>query len=939
MKKLLLAILCLIGFNISSQISFVGFSLPVCGQPLTNVYTYSNTSSGGGSGSSHGFRIYKNGTLVYAAGGQAQGGMQGRDIIFINDSTGFFVYRNFSSGIIVIKTSDYGVTWTQLGGGAPDYLGLFIINENFVYLVTTYNAVVYVSKLSDISPYTPIINDNIVNTDVYKMDTILNSSLCNIDSLDINVKNGLDTITYHINKSFPIYGLPINPLPQGCLGHNINVAFDIGTTFNSGNVFTAELSDAFGSFASPITIGSLASVSAGTISAVIPSTVALGSGYKIRVVSSSPVFYGTDNGAKISIINNLPTMNVTGNINGSSTQTISLAGPNTMCSGQYAYLIVSGAETYTWSDGSNSQYFFAMPTVTTTYSVIGENACGTASNSITIGIVPQPVISVSGASFCPGANSLTLTASGGLTYTWSPSPGTFLVDSSLVLNSNINVNYHYFVEGSNGYCSTTAQGNLVAQTIPTITVIGTNSLCIGAGTFLDAVGAVTYTWNNGVTTSSISVSPSVTSTYTVSGENICGIASETTTVYVENASPTLTISGSNSVCIGSGVNFIASGATTYTWSTGAISQYLNDIPVGNTSYTLSGENACGVSTETVNISVDPNCQDVWPGDANSDGIADNLDILELGLHYSQTGPQRATISDSWQSYFSNNWSGNITNGKNLNHSDCNGDGVINGNDTLAIYNNYGFIHVFKPTNTAGVSQITIVADQSSVHKNSWGTASIYLGSSSNPVNNINGLALSLSFENSYIETDSIYVEYIPSFLNGLNQNLHFKKIDFFNGNIYTATTHTISSNVNGFGKIAVVHFKINPQLTQNEYLHFNLSSVYKSDSAGIIDNINLVWPSSSETIALSTFAGIKENYVNTFISIAPNPTNGLLAIASNNVMQNIIVTNIAEQILLHETSNEKSHQLQLQNFAEGIYFVKITFENGQNITKKIVISR
>ncbi len=937
MRNILIVLIGLFVLNTTAQISFVGFSSPNCSQPMTNVYTFTNTSSGSGSGSWHSMTIYRNGTPVYNNGGQASNGMLGHELIFINDSTGFFAYRLFSGGTQLIKTNDYGVTWSLVGSGAPNYLGFYIVNSNYAYLVTTYNNFVQVTKCSDVQQsQSNFILDYNINSDIYKVDTVLNNSLCNIDSLNIFIKNGLDTITYHINKSFPIYGLPINPFPQGCLGHNINVAFDIGTTFNSGNVFTAELSDAFGSFASPITIGSLASVSAGTISAVIPLTVALGSGYKIRVVSSSPVFYGTDNGAKISIINNLPTLNVTGNINGSSTQTISLAGPNTMCSGQYASLTVSGAETYTWSDGSNSQYFFAMPTVTTTYSVIGENACGTASNSITIGIVPQPVISVSGASFCPGVNSLTLTASGGLTYTWSPSPGTFLVGSSLVLNSNINVNYHYFVEGSNGYCSTTAQGNLVAQTIPTITVTGTNSLCIGAGTMLEALGALTYTWNNGVTTSSISVSPSVTTTYSVSGENICGIASETATVFVENASPTLTISGSNSVCIGSGVNFIGSGATTYTWSTGSTSQYLNDIPVGNTSYTLLGENVCGVSTETVNVIVDPSCQDVWPGDSNSDGIANNLDILELGLHYTQMGPQRATINNAWQPYFSNNWTGNITNGKNLNHSDCNGDGVVNSDDTLAIYNNYGFTHVFKPADVSSSAQITIWADQSSVHKNSWGSASIYLGDVSHPVNNVNGLAMTLNFENSYLETDSVYIEYISSFLNLSHQNLNFKKIDFSNGKIYTATTHTIPANANGFGKIAVIHFKINPHLTQDEYLHFGLSNVYKSDSAGIISNVNIAWPSSSETIALATFAVTEVNN-NSFL-VVPNPTNGLVTITSNELMQKVEVKNTTNQILLSEIMNDKTYQLQLQNFANGIYFVKVYYLDGISIIKKVIVN-
>jgi hypothetical protein len=53
-------------------------------------------------------------------------------------------------------------------------------------------------------------------------------------------------------------------------------------------------------------------------------------------------------------------------------------------------------------------------------------------------------------------------------------------------------------------------------------------------------------------------------------------------------------------------------------------------------------------------------------------------------------------------------------------------------------------------------------------------------------------------------------------------------------------------------------------------------------------------------------------------------------------MQKIEVTNIAGQFLLSETATEKTHQLQLQSFSEGIYFIKIILVNGMTVTKKII---
>ncbi|HMQ77766.1 MAG TPA: hypothetical protein PKE21_16900, partial [Flavobacteriales bacterium] len=72
-------------------------------------------------------------------------------------------------------------------------------------------------------------------------------------------------------------------------------------TFNGPNTFTAQLSDASGSFASPVDIGSVSSTTSGSISCTIPTNTIGGNGYRIRVVSSDPVVTGTDNGSDITI--------------------------------------------------------------------------------------------------------------------------------------------------------------------------------------------------------------------------------------------------------------------------------------------------------------------------------------------------------------------------------------------------------------------------------------------------------------------------------------------------------------------------------------------------------------------------------------------------------------------------------------------------------------
>jgi hypothetical protein len=81
------------------------------------------------------------------------------------------------------------------------------------------------------------------------------------------------------------------------------VNFTTNIVFGAGNVFTAELSDATGSFASPTAIGTLSSQTQGTITGTIPNVIFDGSGYRIRVTSSNPAVNGTDNGSNLTISN------------------------------------------------------------------------------------------------------------------------------------------------------------------------------------------------------------------------------------------------------------------------------------------------------------------------------------------------------------------------------------------------------------------------------------------------------------------------------------------------------------------------------------------------------------------------------------------------------------------------------------------------------------
>lgn len=111
----------------------------------------------------------------------------------------------------------------------------------------------------------------------------------------------------------PIIGSPF------CSCDSIDIPFTSIGVFLAGNTYTAQLSDAAGSFTAAINIGLISSTSnIDTISCAIPCGTITGNGYLLRVISSTPADTGSDNGINI-IINTtvIPSITVTANVIGS----------------------------------------------------------------------------------------------------------------------------------------------------------------------------------------------------------------------------------------------------------------------------------------------------------------------------------------------------------------------------------------------------------------------------------------------------------------------------------------------------------------------------------------------------------------------------------------------------------------------------------------------
>ncbi len=108
--------------------------------------------------------------------------------------------------------------------------------------------------------------------------------------------NRIARLLWDITPSIAVNSLSSTNL---CTGNNVTVNYTCSGFTPTGNI-NVELSDSSGSFASPVIIGTGTGPS-GSIVATIPGNTPVGTGYRIRVVSSNPADTSSDNGKDISI--------------------------------------------------------------------------------------------------------------------------------------------------------------------------------------------------------------------------------------------------------------------------------------------------------------------------------------------------------------------------------------------------------------------------------------------------------------------------------------------------------------------------------------------------------------------------------------------------------------------------------------------------------------
>lgn len=194
----------------------------------------------------------------------------------------------------------------------------------------------------------------------------------------------------------------------------------------------------------------------------------------------------------------------------------------TICAGGNAGLTATGGTDYRWSSGENVAMVWAMPMMTTVYTVTVSQGTASTTLTTTVTVNPKPTAAVTGDFVLCGGAATVLTATGGATYNWSTGATTN--------SETISAIGTYTVTVTNSFgCTKTATAQVEYSPIPTVSIAGLSTICAGTTTKLKttATNATFFQWSTGSFAANIDVTPTTATTYTV-------------TVYAPKGCPTST---------------------------------------------------------------------------------------------------------------------------------------------------------------------------------------------------------------------------------------------------------------------------------------------------------------------------------------------------------------------------------------------------------------
>ncbi|MAT54465.1 MAG: hypothetical protein CMN32_08275 [Saprospirales bacterium] len=339
---------------------------------------------------------------------------------------------------------------------------------------------------------------------------------------------------------------------------------------------------------------------------------------------------------------------------------------------------------------------------------------------------------------------------------------------------------------------------------------------------------------------------------------------------------------------------------------------------------------------------------VWAGDANLDGTVDVRDLLPIGWAMGATGAARSNGSTSWYGQYANNWNNlELDLGHDLKFADADGNGIVTSADTTAIKQFYGKYHNLTPEDAPAVSALPFYIEEpdfSDVEPGDILYAPIYLGNDSIPAFDAYGLTFQLEFDPTFFEDVNVYFDEASwmSYNSPVMSMTHKPLL----GKVDAGLTRTSGLAATGYGKIGVVEFIVIDDVIGNK-LHDMVSTV-KIKPNGLMNSAGQVVTLENSTLqfTMNFNQGLQEETISVPSSeliLFPNPARDYLKMHLNGGQAQFssiaVYDALGKLMFTADGLDSKTYQLSLQDFAQGVYFVKALDSEGNLVSSKFQVLR
>jgi len=442
------------------------------------------------------------------------------------------------------------------------------------------------------------------------------------------------------------------------------------------------------------------------------------------------------------------------------------------------------------------------------------------------------------------------------------------------------------------------------------------------------------------------VANNATYTLTITDMNGC-IASNTITLAPYPNTIALNPTVTNGICNQTGSIALGvtggSGPYNYVWWPGNMTTSSVANLIAGTTYQVNVTDATGCPRDS-SFYINDSCSYVYPGDANYDGIADNLDILDIGIANGGTGYIRSNPTINWTPQYCSAWGQTLASGADYRYVDCDGNGTIQPLDTNAVILNFGYTHNVRlgaPVYDESVPDLSITLDQDTLGAGWRGSLHVALGTAANPATGVYGVAFTLNFDPLMIDAGTFSMNENGTWMGIPGTNLMGVVLHegTGTGSVQVAVTRLNHTDTSGYGDIATVGFNATGALTgsgNSQNVNFTISNVTVLSANETAQSVNQIGDSivvTDDALLMS----IDENHSGS-VSVYPNPANDNIHLFITGPGEQLVtIEDVTGRVVYSQYHAAGAGTIPAGTIPAGSYVLRTTDNKGVTSTTQIAV--